>query len=494
MIKKIGTAIGNFFRGIGRGVNHFFRSIGQHIAGFYRDIREGDCWVKLSLLLCGAGYIARKQYIKGFLVTLLQAAVMVLVPVVFWPYMSKLGTLGTVQAEKVYNPETMKNEWNDFDNSFKVLLFGIIGIVICVVAIVLYVRNIRKVRAVEVLARSGKPVPTFRQDVSEMFNRRFHVTLLSMPVLGVVTFTIIPLLVMICIAFTNYDKQHLVPSNLFTWVGLKNITALFSTTADATFGYAFGQVLSWTLIWAFFATFTNYFGGILLAMFINNRRTRVKKLWRTLFVIAIAVPQFVSLMLVRSFFADQGIVNTICNNLGITDFLKQVGLVPQGLGYIPFLTKPGWAKVMIILINMWVGIPYLMLIATGVLINIPTDMLEAARIDGASPWQSFRSITMPYMLFVTGPYLVSQFVGNINNFNVIWLLSKDVYTTSNQLLANANAQETDLLVTWLFRLTQEQSNYKMASVIGILVFVVSAAITLIAFGTMIKGDKEENFQ
>ena len=184
MIKKIGTAIGNFFRGIGRGVNHFFRSIGQHIAGFYRDIREGDCWVKLSLLLCGAGYIARKQYIKGFLVTLLQAAVMVLVPVVFWPYMSKLGTLGTVQAEKVYNPETMKNEWNDFDNSFKVLLFGIIGIVICVVAIVLYVRNIRKVRAVEVLARSGKPVPTFRQDVSEMFNRRFHVTLLSMPVLG----------------------------------------------------------------------------------------------------------------------------------------------------------------------------------------------------------------------------------------------------------------------------------------------------------------------
>ena len=115
-------------------------------------------------------------------------------------------------------------------------------------------------------------------------------------------------------------------------------------------------------------------------------------------------------------------------------------------------------------------------------------------IDGANAWQSFKSITMPYILFITGPSLVNSLVANINNFNVIWLLSRDVYTTSDQLMANANANEVDLLVTWLYRLTQDQSYYKMASVIGILVFVVCAILTLVAFSRKFKGDKEESFQ
>ena len=139
---------------------------------------------------------------------------------------------------------------------------------------------------------------------------------------------------------------------------------------------------------------------------------------------------------------------------------------------------------MIILINIWVGVPYQMLIATGILMNIPADLTEAARIDGANAWQSFWHITMPYILFVMGPSLVNQVVANINNFNVIYLLSHDVYVTQNQYMANANASEVDLLITWLFGLTQDRQNYKMASVIGILV----------AFNRMIKGDKEESFQ
>lgn len=211
-------------------------------------------------------------------------------------------------------------------------------------------------------------------------------------------------------------------------------------------------------------------------------------------MVAIAVPQFVSLLLVRNFFANTGIVNTICSNIGLTDLLKRIGLVHESLNYIPFLTDPVWAKVTIIMINIWIGVPYLMLIVTGVLMNIPVDMMESARIDGANKFQIFRKITMPYVLFVTGPYLVTQFVGNINNFNVIYLLTQDVYTTQNQALANSNAKEVDLLVTWLFRLTQDYYNYKMASVIGILVFVICAVFTLVAFNYMIRGDKESDFQ
>ena len=215
-------------------------------------------------------------------------------------------------------------------------------------------------------------------------------------------------------------------------------------------------------------------------------------MWRTLFIITIAVPQFVSLLLVRNFFSDGGIVNTLCANIGITDFLRDIGLISTS--YIPFLSSPGWAHVMIILINIWVGVPFQMLIATGVLMNLPTEQLESARIDGATPRQTFRHITMPYVLFITGPALVTDFVKNINNFNVIYLLTQDVYTTTNQALANSQAKEVDLLVTWLFTLTQDYYNYKMAAVIGIAVFVICAVFTLIIFNRMIRGNREEEYQ
>ncbi|MGN1021514.1 MAG: carbohydrate ABC transporter permease [Aristaeellaceae bacterium] len=475
------------------GIVRFFAAIAEFIKSTIRSFTDGDIWVKLSALLCGASCFARKQYVKGFLLTLVEAVIIWAIPGFFWPYMSKLGTLGTVQAQKTFNPETRKNEWNDYDNSFLILLFGVIGILVIVTAVVLWMRNIRAAREVEVKAKDGKHVNSFVEDLQDCLGVKFHRTLLSLPVLGVVLFTIIPLIVMILIAFTNYDRNHLVPSKLFTWVGLKNFSSLFSTAADATFSYAFFRVLAWTLVWAVVATLTCYIFGILMAMFINNKNTYGKKFWRLCFMIAMAVPQFVSLLLVRNFFHDSGIVNTLCKNAGITDWLYSIGAIPTA-NYIPFLTHPSWARPMIILINIWVGVPYQMLIATGILMNIPNELLEAAKIDGANAWQSFKSITMPYILFITGPSLVNSVVANINNFNVIWLLSRDIYTTSDQLMANANANEVDLLVTWLYRLTQDQSNYKMASVIGILVFVVCAILTLVAFNGMIKGDKEESFQ
>lgn len=475
------------------GIVRFFAAIGDFFAGTVRSFAEGDIWVKLSALICGASCFARKQYIKGLLLTLAEAFILYIIPSFFWPYMAKLNTLGTVEAARTFDPVTRKNVWNNYDNSFLILLFGALGVMVVALAVILWMRNLRAAREVERAAKAGRHVNTFAQDLQDCLGVKFHRTLLSLPVLGVFLFTVVPLIVMILIAFTNYDRNHLVPSKLFTWVGLNNFSSLVSTAADSTFAYAFARVLTWTLIWAVAATFTCYIGGILMAMFINNKNTRGKKFWRICFMVAMAVPQFVSLLLVRNFFADAGIVNTMCKSAGITDWLYSIHAIPTA-NYIPFLTHPAWARPMIILINIWVGVPYQMLIATGILMNIPGELLEAAKIDGANAWQSFRNITMPYILFITGPSLVNSVVANINNFNVIWLLSRDVYTTSDQLMANANANEVDLLVTWLYRLTQDQSNYKMASVIGILVFVVCAVLTLVAFTNMTKGDKEESFQ
>ena len=480
-LTKIGSAISGFFAVIAR----FFSEFGTAMA-------KGDTFVKLSLLWWGAGYFRRKQYVKAILMTLLEIAVIVFTLNFAMAYVPKFGTLGTVQAEQVFNMQTMQTEWNDYDNSFMILLFSLFSFVIWFAAAVVCMRNVVNAYELQIQAQRGKHVNTFVEDLREYLDKKFHITLLSLPVLGIVVFTLIPMLLLILVAFTNYDQQHMPPTNLFTWVGFSNFVTLFGGGITTTFGYAFIRILGWTIVWSFFATLTTYLGGILMSLLLNSKLTRGTKIWRTMLVVTIAVPQFVSLLLMRNFFANSGIVNTICANIGLTGFLRDIGLISTS--YIPFMTAPGWVHVMIILINIWIGIPYQMLIATGVLMNLPTDQIESARIDGASPFQVFKSITMPYMLQVTGPALITDFVKNFNNFNVIYLLTQNVFVTTNQFMANSQAKETDLLVTWLFTLTQDYYNYKMASVIGIMVFIVCAVFTLVGFNFMISGDKEGTYQ
>ena len=460
---------------------------------FIQAVKKGDFFVKLSFIWMGAGYIARKQFIKGILMTLLEVAVILFTFNFAMDYVPKFLTLGTVKQEAVFNIVTMKNEFNDYDHSFMILLFSVVSFVIWFAFLVFYLRNIVNCYKLQRTVEEGKHINSFMEDVREYKDKKFYVTLLTLPILGVVIFTIVPLIILIFVAFTNYDQQHMPPSALFTWVGLENFKNLLSSGGlTITFGYAFKRVLLWTLVWALFATLTTYLGGTLLSIMINNKRTVFPKFWRTLFVITIAVPQFVSLLLVRNFFANNGIFNTFCASIGLTDLLRDLGVISTS--YIPFLSAPGWAHVMIILINIWIGVPYQMLISTGVLMNIPTEQLESARIDGANSRQVFWHITVPYMLFVTCPSLITDFVKNINNFNVIYLLTENVYTTTDQLMANSQAKETDLLITWLFNLTQNYYNYKMASVIGIVVFVLCAAFTLITFSRFLKGDREEVYR
>lgn len=475
-------------------MKNFLKTLGQYFKDFGTAVSKGDVFTKLSLLIMGMGYFVRKQFINGILMCSAQIGFILLMVLYAAPNLAKFSTLGTVQFEQTFDPLTLSATVNDYDNSFLILLNSIISLFIIVVFILLYIGNIKNLYELECKAKAGKHINTFAEDCRMMINEKFHITMLFLPSIGVILMNILPIFVLIAVAFTNYDQQHMPPSALFTWVGWSNFVNLFKTSATITFGYSFKKILAWTIIWAVLATFTTYIGGILMAMLINSKKTKFPKLWRTLFIISIAVPQFVTLLLVRNFFADNGIVNTICSNVGFTGFLQAVGLVDKSITYIPFLTNPNWAKVMIVLINIWAGVPYQMLIATGILMNIPEDQIESARIDGANPFQIFAKITMPYMLFVTGPALITDFVKNINNFNVIYLLTQDVFVTSDQLLANSNAKEVDLLVTWLFRLTNEYYNYKMASVIGIIVFIICAAFTLFTFTRLIKGDREEDFQ
>lgn len=448
-------------------------------ASIARTFINGDFLTKLSFLIMGASNILRGQVIKGLLFLLTELAYVYYMIEKGISALAGLKTLGTKTQGMVMDESLGIFVIQQGDNSMLMLLSGVVAISVTLLFLTVWKANLNSAMIAQTLKTKGKKLPSFAEDVASYFDNKLYRTLMSLPLLGILLFTVLPLFFMILIAFTNFDNAHQPPGNLFTWIGLENFkTLLFSGQRIAK---TFWPVLGWTLIWAVLATFLNYIGGILLALLINREGTRFKGLWRTIFVISIAIPQFVSLLVIRVMLNNEGAINQL---------LRGIGFLGDGQ-YLPFLSNPTWARVTVIIVNLWVGIPYTMLVTTGILQNIPKELYEAARVDGANPFVIFVKITMPYVLFVTTPYLITQFIGNINNFNVIYFLtgggplSLDYY----------QAGKTDLLVTWLFKLTTgTMKDYSYASAIGILVFILSATFSLIAYRQTSSYKREEDFQ
>lgn len=319
----------------------------------------------------------------------------------------------------------------------------------------------------------------FKKTVNSLLTDKFSGVILFLPVLGAVIVVLFPLVCSLLIGFTNYDNTTMYPQ-LFKWIGFENFLAMFTGKEiwQTTYGAdriptTIGTLLLWTLIWAFFATFTNYFLGIILSLLINKKSIKLKKLWRTIFVITIAIPQFISLMVVANIFSTDGPINALLETP------------------IKFLADPNLAKVMIIIINCWVGVPYTMLMCSGILMNIPSDLYESSRIDGAGPVTQFFKITLPYMFFITGPSLITTFVGNINNFNVIFFLTGEI--TKSPFLFDA--KETDLLINWLYSLTTgDRSRYNISSALGLFIFLICAFFSLIMYSRLGAVQREDEFQ
>jgi arabinogalactan oligomer/maltooligosaccharide transport system permease protein len=347
------------------------------------------------------------------------------------------------------------------DNSMIMLIYGICTIGIIILFLIIWRMNIKSSYTLDKRTENGERIPNFVEDVATLLDSRFHITLLSIPILCIIVFNVLPLAYMILIAFTSFDHQHLPPKALFDWVGLSNFKNIITGDIAGTFF----PLLGWTLVWAVFATFTCFFFGVILAVLINSKGVYGKKILRVLFVITLAVPPFISLLVMSNMLHTSGPINTI---------LQNIGLISEP---IPFLTNGLLAKISVIVVNMWIGIPSTMLIATGILITLPEDQLEAARVDGAKGMQLFRYITFPQILTVMAPSLIQQFIGNINNFNVIYLLTGGLPTNSDYY----GAGETDLLVTWLYKLTVDNTDYNLASVIGIITFILSAVFSLLVY-------------
>lgn len=329
---------------------------------------------------------------------------------------------------------------------------------------------------------------SFKEAISSLFNENFHITILTLPVIGIICFTIIPLLFSILVAFTNYSYGHIPPTQLFTWSGLENFKNLFFPDANSTYAVlpqALMKTLGWTLIWAIIATFSNYILGIVVALLINKDGIRFKKFFRTIFVLTIAIPQFISLLSIGTLLKDSGALGqwyfeTFGARLGFGTDSSEQGVM--------------MAKIIIILVNVWVGIPYTILSTTGILLNIPKDLYESAKVDGAGSFTQFAKITMPYILFVTGPYLITQFVGNINNFNVIYFLTGGGPSYSGSALLGLG--QTDLLITFLYKIITSTNNpqYGIASAVGIFIFVICSFISIVMYNKSGAIKEEDQFQ
>lgn len=444
--------------------------------GLTTALREGGPLIWVSCILMGTANLFCGQILKGLLMLFVEAAVVFFLvkPYGGLYWLSMLPSLGWVEQQKVWNEEKFVYEYVAGDQSQLILLYGVATAFVILLGLIFWRASVRSGFGALSLKRSGRHVPTFLEDCRSLLDENIHKLLMTPPITGLLVFTIVPLVYMMCMAFTNFSKEgdHLV---LFDWVGLQNFFAIFDSTSVV--GKQFGAVLGWTLVWAFFATFLNFFLGTFLAIIINRPSIRYKSLWRSCLSMTIAVPQFVSLLVIRSMLQPKGIVNRMLLNAGWASTA------------LPFMTNTTWARVMIILVNLWIGIPYTIMQVTGVLQNIPADQYEAATLDGASAVKQFIHITFPYMMFVLTPYLITQFTGNINNFNIIYLLTGGGPTN----LGNS-AGNTDLLVTWLYKLSVDQQKYNLAAVIGIFTFVVLAIVSLVTYRSTGSYKDEEGFK
>ncbi len=445
--------------------------------------KDGSILTRLSFAVMGFGQIARGQILKGIGYMLIELLFILYLIFFGGEYIVHLfsGDLGSKLAGEEWNEGLQIFEKIKGDNSFLILLYGVVSLVLVAIFLVVWYMQAKGAYENDLRVRRGERLSTFREDMRSLLNEKFYIPLLVLPFVGLLVFTLMPLVFMVLIAFTNYDYAHMPPGKLFDWVGFANFRTMFSLSSGAGFALVFLRVLVWTFVWAFFATFTNYFLGLIVALLIHKKGIKLKALWRTLFVVAIAIPQFVTLLLMQKILDGDGILNKLLgtNVLWLTD-QRYLSLLP---------------RTMIILVNIWIGVPYTLLMCSGILMNIPADYYEAARIDGAGTVRIFFAITLPYMLHITTPYLITQFVGNINNFNVIWLLTGGGPVDNLHYGGGSGAQSTDLLVTWLYRLTTDQNpKYNVASVIGIAIFLISAVLSLVTYNRTSAAKNEGAFQ
>ena len=251
-------------------------------------------------------------------------------------------------------------------------------------------------------------------------------------------------------------------------VGLANFQTIFT---DVQLRAPLLKVITWTFVFAFLTVLTTFILGLLIAFLFNHEKLRGKKLYRAVMILPYAFPGFLSAYVwVGLLNRENGFINTVI-----------LGQTPGNEGNFPWLLEENPARLAVLLVNLWLGFPYMFLITTGALQSIPSELNEAAEIDGASAWQNFRLIKLPLLLISIAPLLISSFAYNFNNFSIIYLLTKGGPNDSG--VTDYDVGGTDILITFVYKIAFSGTgqNYGLASAFSILIFFVIATISLISF-------------
>jgi len=401
---------------------------------------------KKALLLSiipGLGQFYNKQWIKGLLFLLLGVSFFAVFGDLLNMGLWGLFTLGTEVPR---------------DNSIFLLAEGIIAVIVTCFGLAVYYANLRDAYQNGKRRDEQKELSSLKEQYHNLIAQGYPY-LISGPSLFILVFAVVfPILFSFALAFTNYNLYHSPPARLVDWVGIKTFSEIFTVDIWRS---TFLDVLAWTIVWTLVASTLQVGLGILLAVVVNQKEVRFKKIFRTILVLPWAVPGFVTILVFAGLFNDS-----------FGAFNHQI-LAAFGIDPIPWMTNANWTKLALILMQGWLGFPYVFIVTTGVLQSIPDDLYEAATIDGASAFSKFRHITLPLILIAMAPIIITQFTFNFNNFTIIYL-----FNGGGPAVPGSTAGGTDILVSWIYKLTMQSSQYSLAAALTILlsVFVISIAL------------------
>jgi len=292
--------------------------------------------------------------------------------------------------------------------------------------------------------------------------RRFSPTpyaFLAPSLIAIALLTLFPIASTVVLAFTNYNLYHY---NTYTFVGLHNFETLLAP--GSAFSSVFLPVFMWTVTFSVLTTIFNYVVGFVLAILLNNPRLPERAIYRTLLIVPYAIPSAISILV------WQGLLN---QSFGAVDGV----LTSLHLPSIPWLDDPTAARAAVLLVNLWLGFPFLMIVCLGGLQAVPSDIYEASSIDGATKLQQLRSLTLPLVFRVTTPALLGTFTFNMTNFNIIYLLTQGNPPRTDTPFAGT----TDVLSTLIYNLTLQFHRYDYAATLGIIIFAITAVLAIIGF-------------
>ncbi|MEC0313950.1 maltodextrin ABC transporter permease MdxF [Bacillus subtilis] len=408
----------------------------------------------LLSIIPGLGQIANQQLSKGLLFLAITGLFAFELCVFGIQALTGLMTLGSVPGE---------------DHSLFMLIEGTLQLIVTMIFLMFYIFNIHDSRKTAAMKAAGLEVNTTAKDMICHAGDKGFPYLFTLPAYIMMVFVIIfPVLVTLFVALTNYDFYHIPPNRLIDWVGFKNFLNIFFL---GSYRETFVNVLGWTVIWTICATTLQIILGIVTALFVNQDFIKGKRIFRMIFLFPWAVPAFITIMSLSNMFNDSiGAVNAqvipLFNHLPFVE-----------LPAIAWKTDPFWTKTALIMIQTWLGFPYIYVMVTGVLQAIPGELYEAAKIDGATFIQRFRHITFPMILFATAPVMITQYTFNFNNFSIIYLFNE-----GGPGSVGAEAGSTDILISWIYKLTTGTSpQYSVAAAVTLLISFIVIGISLIAF-------------